>query len=177
MEKTKITYKGHDIVINFERFDFFVTGPMAEGREGPLCYPSRNLAEEAIDKFDKLQASKQFTEKVELEVWDEEGSPATITGINRHTKGIKGIAKEKCHPCPIVYPNVPWIQKTLKQIKELKRMTQELREKVNPYELKSSWGYGRVDDPVEYGHIMTELKNDYKRKKEKAQITFREKSS
>lgn len=140
MEKT---FRGHTITVT-EKFQFRVDGPEYSDDARKIhekLFASLAAAEADIGARVEQAAVEDLKDmKLNLVVYREDGTAATITKINRVKGTLTGM------DCTYVYPAVPWIRDALPRILQLQQELHTLHSRLADVRISVDRSYyGRMD--------------------------------
>lgn len=153
VDRVVYDHGGYQITLT-NTYKFKVSGAIEDDnksdREG-FEYSSLQLAKEAIEKHQKLiDAQKRKDNKLDLSIINQNGVPGKITKIHAGTsdvivKSLDGKSLETSR-YDTYYPNVGWVPELVAEMAEAFAKAAALKNALRKFELKSSYGYGRMTD-------------------------------
>ena len=115
---------------------------------------------QATQEIDRLVAAKRAkSRKLNLTVIDGSGKVGILTGLHLGTSQVTTTGCDDSY----ILPDVPWVVDTIRDKLVLQRQIAKLQEKLNPFVLKSRFGYGRLS-PEEYGELLNKVEEEYAKK-------------
>lgn len=148
-------YNGHKIFLT-DDYHFRAEGPAID-KDDEHNYSSLRQAEGAIDEavqLEKVQKVRERTTKVL--VLDEGGEAVLITGINRSTRQLTGLKRDRNN---YVYPTTPWIRQALIELEKLEANVRSRQAQLRPFGIDAKRGYGRLT-ASEYDDVVSRFEKE-----------------
>jgi hypothetical protein len=132
------TYLNHTITLSLDSWKFTVSGPEFDDERYTITFESFYAAQQEVKKrVEDSQKEELKNVKLDITLLHENGEQIHVTSINRSTAEItKGVR--------YLYPNIPWVQESLKRRSEALAEANRITDTVSPLRIENGRSYGRI---------------------------------